>query len=98
MSTGLGCMLFEYLPDQWYYAYEIGTYEDVINWLEEAEAYGPFATQDEAAEHLLANHQNPGGFSTLHYAADRMSDQVLERLVAEAPANMAWLHGSGRRR
>jgi hypothetical protein len=65
MSTGLECALIEITRGKWYYILENGwEREEGENWLEHATAYGPFASEEAADEHLTENHSNPGGVWT----------------------------------
>lgn len=74
MSTGLDCRFVhvkrwdgfppaavrawpEHVPSRWFYLLEQYSRRD------EYDAYGPFASFDEALDHLDANHANPGGWS-----------------------------------
>lgn len=89
MSSNLECLIFEAAPGQWYYALESDFgHKNAWDWREEASAYGPFDTNDAAVEHLLNNHSNPGGWSDEPFNPERPLSAVMQRLVAEAPANM----------
>ncbi|MCS4089931.1 hypothetical protein [Rhizobium sp. BK176] len=90
MSTGQECMIFEHEPGEWYYALESAFSDgDEFDWREQASAYGPFPTYDAACRHLSDNHANPGGHTMWEHADfARERDDVTDRLVAEAAANM----------
>lgn len=89
MSTGCECRFYEVEPSVWYYVLEdYNAPKNAWDWREFACAYGPFNSKDEAYEHLRDHHANPGGSCTTpheHYK----SDEVMEKLIADAPRNMA---------
>jgi hypothetical protein len=90
MSTNSECEFFETEPGKWFYALETKYGEEdreVWDWREEANAYGPFESYDQADEHLRENHANPGGHSITTHTEFRMDD-VWSKLIAEAPSNM----------
>ncbi|HSR22743.1 MAG TPA: hypothetical protein VLW53_04280 [Candidatus Eisenbacteria bacterium] len=69
MSTGLECTFIEVKPGRWYYLLEDwDAPKGAFDWREYATAYGPFDTENEAAEHLDDNHANPGGWSRTPYS------------------------------
>lgn len=85
MSTGFECYFAEVSPGEWFYVLQdwdcpVGAWD----WREYATAYGPFATFDEASEHLQRHHANPGGYSTHEYDPARRSDETEQKLFAEA--------------
>ncbi len=90
MSTGLECAFVEVDPGRWYYALENGFGDRNSSWLDSADAYGPFATFDEAHAHLTDNHSNPGGFSMAEYDGSSLSRRW-QRLIDAAPESMAAL-------
>jgi len=73
MSTGLECCLVERKLGEWYYILEKwGAPKNAWSWLDYADAYGPFKSEELALDHLHNNHPNPGGYSIItfeHYAA-----------------------------
>ena len=83
MSTGLECQFLKNPKTrEWYYVlqdYSCPT--GVWDWQEYATAYGPFASEGEADEHLIKNHANPGGSVTV---TPKELDEVQEKLIAEA--------------
>ncbi len=85
-STGLECQFIEYKPGQWYYLLENwNSPKGAWDWREFAFAYGPFSSYKAAREHLADYHANPGGSSTLEYAPEHAEDDVLKKLIADAP-------------
>jgi hypothetical protein len=87
VSTGLACAFVEFQPQRWYYLLE----EDDApacswDWREHAEAFGPFATQDAAVQHLSDNHPNPGGWSTEPYSDTLTQDEILCAAITNAQA------------
>lgn len=89
MSTGLNCTLYERRPGEWYYLLEdASSPKGAADWREHATAYGPFATEDAAFDHLAAWHANPGGSNTVRNA-DYREDAVLAAAFAAAPENVA---------
>lgn len=83
-------MIFENQPNEWYYALESSFGDkNAFDWREDASAYGPFTTYDEACKHLAAHHSNPGGHSMIEFAdMQNERDEVTEELVKGAPDNM----------
>jgi len=81
MSTGLECMFLEKTEGEWYYILEqYGSPKGVWDWLDYADAYGPFSSEEMAQDHLHKNHANPGGWSIMradHYSA--LSDSQKEK-------------------
>lgn len=64
MSTGLECWFVEPRKGEWFYILELyGSPKGCWSWLDSADAYGPFGSQEAAYEHLHEHHPNPGGFS-----------------------------------
>lgn len=85
MSTGCECWFIEWEPGRWFYILEhMNAPKNAWDWREHATAWGPFATEEEASAHLRLYHANPGGSSIDSYRPDRQSDEVLDRLIAEA--------------
>lgn len=98
MSTGLECDFIEVEPAVWYYLLQdwscpVGAWD----WREFATAYGPFATYEEAHEHLRTNHANPGGHTVREFregykpnaTLQKAIDEVAKRKEAERAANAA---------
>lgn len=95
MSTGLECQFVEYKPGEWFYILERDDApKNSWDWREFATAYGPFTTQKIADEHLSDNHANPGGYSVVEFDPEAKTDDVLERLVAEARKSSPVRRGS----
>lgn len=94
MSTNSECLFIQVKPDQWFYVLEdYNAPKNAFDWRDYAQAYGPFQTEELADDHLRKNHSNPGGSTTqklpegvMEY--DFKDDDVLARLIADAPANM----------
>lgn len=64
MSTGLNCSFYR-IDGRWFYLLEHETApRGADDWREYATAYGPFASEELAEQHLDENHANPGGWST----------------------------------
>lgn len=94
MSTGLECAFVEVEPGRWYYALENGFGDQHSDsWLDRADAYGPFATFEEAHSHLGDNHSNPGGYWIGGHDTFTMSPRW-QRLIDAAPEAMSALGGS----
>jgi hypothetical protein len=84
-STGHNCEFVEWRPGQWYYVLEdYGSSKDMWDWRENARAYGPFDSEEEAHRHLADNHPNPGGSSTVRYSPELGKDKVLQGLMSKA--------------
>lgn len=84
MSSGLECCFYEEKPGRWFYVLEHGCApKDARDWREYATAYGPFATEDAAYDHLRAHHRNPGGSSMVD-SSHFKSDAVLKKLFDNA--------------
>jgi hypothetical protein len=94
MSTGCECEFIEASPGAWYYVLEHDNApKNAWDWRDHAAAYGPFALQAKAKEHLSAHHANPGGYSVFPYAefSKRAPQAVLQRLLEDAPRRTAAL-------
>jgi hypothetical protein len=63
MSTGAGCSYIEKRPGAWYYELQCYPYGETDDY----DTEGPFATCEEASEHLHNHHANPGGFHKIPY-------------------------------
>jgi len=63
MSTGAECCFVEKKPGEWYYMLQEWPYGENPDY----ETFGPFKSEDEANDHLSANHANPGGYSVCRY-------------------------------
>jgi hypothetical protein len=87
MATGLNCEFIEYRPGRWYYLLEDeSSPKTAADWREFSTGYGPFASRLLAGEHMSAYHANPGGSMTLTYAERRSNSEIVEKLIAAAPA------------
>ena len=100
MSTNSECLFVQKSTDAWFYILE-SPFKDGggWDWRNTADAYGPFATEDAAQEHLRDNHANPGGYNVQPLAEgmteiDLSNDDVLKRLLDEAQSP-AKDHGFG---
>lgn len=83
MSTGLNCTFIE-TKGEWFYLLEDWDAPKMAwDWREYATAYGPFASDDEAHDHLRRHHANPGGANLDRYG-DRPLDEVTTQRIAEA--------------
>lgn len=83
MSSGLECQFVERKPGEWFYLLEDSFNQGGWDWREDATAYGPFGSEEEARQHLSDNHSNPGG-SMLIPAGSYREDAVYARLFDEA--------------
>lgn len=85
MSTGCECAFIEVKPGEWFYLLEdFDAPKGAWDWREHATAYGPFATFDQAEQHLSDNHANPGGFSERPYVEGYEPDELMQRLISNA--------------
>lgn len=89
-STNSECDFTEVAPGEWWYLLDqMPNYDDEgedhrWDWREDAIAEGPFASYDEAREHLRNNHPNPGGHSYSEYHPDFKPDAVMLGKMEEA--------------
>lgn len=84
-STNSECEFIEFEPNKWYYILEdYDAPEDAWDWRMNATAYGPFRTEDNANEHLVSNHANPGGATIEEYSPEHAKDEVLVDLIKKA--------------
>jgi hypothetical protein len=87
MSTGLNCVFLEEKPGRWHYVLEdYNAPKNSWDWMEYAKAYGPFQTEDKAADHLSDHHANPGGWFRVPHGEFRMTP-VIQRLLEESERN-----------
>ena len=85
MSTGLNCTFEETEPGKWYYVLEdYGAPKNAWDWRENATAYGPFGSLDDAIDHLGRMHANPGGYFVNRYSDRAKLSAVLRELIAKA--------------
>ena len=85
MSTGCECSIFEHKPGQWFYLLEhTHAPKNSWDWREHASCWGPFASEDQATDHLDRNHANPGGYSVDNWDASHAPDELEAKMVAEA--------------
>ena len=83
MSTGLECEFIEPQPGRWFYVLEDwSSPKGAWDWREYASAYGPFASQESARDHLQRHHANPGGWRVSNHQNFRLDD-VYARLIKE---------------
>src|SRR5208337_2902097 len=64
-----------------------------FDWRDYATSYGPFKSFEEADEHLVKYHANPGGYSVEEYRENRDPSPQISKLIAEAPDNTKRLAG-----
>lgn len=97
MSTNSECMFIERKPGQWFYALEnCDAPKNSFDWIEHAQAFGPFKSFDVAREHLRANHANPGGYHMVSYEDHTKQEErpALKQLLDKANrGEMRWLFG-----
>lgn len=97
MSTGLECFFAEVTPGEWFYVLEHGSApKNAWDWKEYATAYGPFASFEDARDHLQRHHANPGGWSSYEYEPNAEWSETEQRLFADA--RELSLRSSGRYR
>jgi hypothetical protein len=59
-------LFLERKKGEWYYILErYDSPKGAWDWLDYADAFGPFESEEKTREHLFANHANPGGHSML---------------------------------
>jgi hypothetical protein len=63
MSTGAECFFWESKEGKWYYEIQRWPYGET----EESDEHGPFASFDDAEDHLDSNYANPGGYGVSYY-------------------------------
>jgi len=81
MSLARACVIAESKPNTWYLMLarqEHGTLADP-----NAEAYGPFKSEEKATEYLK-NFANPGGVSVKEYAGRWHLSETEKRLIVKA--------------
>lgn len=67
MSTGLECLFVERKEGEWFYILEQGgSPRNCFDWMDYADAYGPFASEEATLKHLRDYQANPGGWSIMH--------------------------------
>jgi hypothetical protein len=99
MSTNSECLFIQTKPDEWFYVLEHrNAPKNAWDWRENASAYGPFTTEDQANEHLRNNHANPGGSTTEPlpdgvFELNLGNDKLLQELLADAPKNTRNRYG-----
>lgn len=87
MSSGLECHIYEIEKGVWWYLLEDwDAPKNTWDWREFSTAYGPFDTEDEAYEHLCANHSNPGGHAVIPFEEGFTPDKVLSKRIEIAQA------------
>lgn len=85
MSTCRECHVIEYQPGIWYYLLEQAcSPAGAFDWRENAQAWGPFISHEQAQTHLFNNHPNPGHHLLRPFKADRKPDQILDQLIKDA--------------
>lgn len=93
-STNSECSFIEVKPGEWWYLLdqwrpgydEDGEEEEDHrwDWREDANAEGPFKTEEEAREHLRNNYANPGGSWTQPYQDGYEPDELFKNKMEEA--------------
>jgi hypothetical protein len=85
MSTNLNCEFVEIEPSKWYYLLEDWDAPKMAwDWYEYATAYGPFASQEKAREHLQRHHANPGGWGVCPFQEGFELKGTLKELIEKA--------------
>jgi hypothetical protein len=98
MSQPRECYIIEREPGKWYYVLEhVHAPKNAYDWRENADAYGPFETEDKVREHLHNNHSNPGGSWNFPHDQwiQREEDETWKRMLdgATDPAKTPGLRG-----
>lgn len=89
MSTGYSCTFVRTKGDEWFYAIEDGWGpKNAFDWRDFAVSFGPFKTEDEAINHMQANHANPGSWYTNDNAENKDLDATWDKLIAQARQRM----------
>lgn len=85
MSTGCNCEFIEVKPGVWFYILEhYNAPKNAWDWRENADAHGPFSSDDAAIKHLSDNHANPGGYCVNKYREGFGLDETLKQLIGDA--------------
>lgn len=93
MSSGLECQFVE-TNGEWYYALQNSSIDPIGgSWLEDALAFGPFPTEDNAYIHLHDNHANPGGYSVADYGDDNIPPLWRQLIAAAEPPSNSRARG-----
>jgi len=89
MSTGCNCLIVGPVQGEWYYVLEHrNAPKNAWDWLDNADAFGPFPSEAAAERHLSDNHANPGGWSRIPHGEYRASES-LDRAIRSAADNTA---------
>lgn len=92
MSTNSNCLFVQVETESYYYILEdYNAPKNSWDWREFSSSYGPFASYEEANQHLVDNHANPGGSSAKMLPEgvtrlDLTQDSVLAQCIASAQA------------
>ena len=81
MSTNSECQFFSHQGNH-YYLIEDAYAGESFDWREDADCVGPFASEEDAEDHLHRNYANPGG--SFHLGEVDEPDSVLKRKMARA--------------
>lgn len=79
MSRQRECLFIEPEPDKWYMLLDDSDIANAWDWRENADCYGPFATEESAYDEL-DHHSNPGGYSILRHGEFKMDDVLRQRI------------------
>ena len=91
MSTNSNCLYIEVKPGEWWYVLEdYNAPKNAWDWREHATARGPFSSEDAADEHLHMYNANPGGSCSCPYEDGYEPDEVMKRLMEEAPRERSY--------
>lgn len=85
MSSGLECRFFEPRPGKWFYALQRDDCPVGVDWIEDADVFGPFSCIETGARHLRTNHRNPGGWGVERFTEmTKMERKDAAKLAARA--------------
>jgi len=95
MSVQRECVFLESTPGEWYYILErTDAPRDAYDWLDYAEAFGPFRSESQAHDHLHRHHANPGGSHLMRYTPEnkrfRESAGVIALLKKATTGHRRW--------
>lgn len=81
MSRQRECLFIEPELGKWYMLLDDSNIANAWDWRENADCYGPFASEDDAKAELH-HHSNPGGYSTIYYI-DFTMDEIYQAVIAK---------------
>lgn len=86
MSVQRECMYIETSPGKWYIVVEdCDAPRNAFDWLDNAQAYGPYETFDKAHDGFdMLGEPNPGGFHECPYEEGQELSENLQALIDKA--------------